>query len=81
MRESSPSSTSVEKMMLKSDLVLSKENVILPQSSIDAYRRWQAEKKHEIAKIPLPVVIQTQGFVSGPGICDPVISQGSFQGQ
>lgn len=64
----------IEKMMLKSDLVLSKENVVLPQSSIDAYRRWQAEKKHKIEKVPLPVVIQTQGFVSGPGICDPVIS-------
>jgi hypothetical protein len=71
-----------EKMMLKSDLILSKENVVLPQSSIDAYRRWQAEKKHQIAKVPLPVVIQTQDFVSGPGICDPVISSKvSLQGQ
>ena len=71
-----------ERMLLKSNLVLVKENVDLPQSSIEAYRRWQGEKKHEIAKVPLPVVIQTQGFVSGPGICDPVISSKvSLQGQ
>ena len=71
-----------EKMMMKSDLVLSKESVDLPQSSIEAYREWQGKKKHEIAKAPLPAVIQAQGYVSGPGICDPLISDnGSLQGQ
>jgi hypothetical protein len=64
-----------EKMMLKSNLVLSKENVDLPQSSIEAYRKWQGEKKHEIAKAPLPAVIQAQGYVPGPGICNVFPSQ------
>jgi hypothetical protein len=59
----------IEKMMLKSNLVLSKENTDLPQSSIEAYRMWQGEKKHEIAKAPLPAVIQAQGY-AGPGICN-----------
>jgi hypothetical protein len=63
-----------EKMLLKSNLVLLKENVDLPQSSIDAYRKWQAERKHEIAKAPLPIVIQSQGYVPAPGICDPLIA-------
>lgn len=64
-----------EKMMAKSDLVLSKENVDLPQSSIEAYRKWQAQKKHEIAKAPLPTVIRAQGYVPGPMICNVVPSQ------
>jgi hypothetical protein len=64
-----------EKMLLKSNLVLSKENVDVPQSSIDAYRKWQGEKKHEIAKAPLSAVIQAQGYVPGPGICNVLPNQ------
>lgn len=60
-----------DKMMVKSGLVLSKENVDLPQSSIEAYRKWLGEKKHEIAKAPLPAVIQAQSDTTIPMICDP----------
>jgi|SRR5215469_1369512 len=64
-----------EKMMLKSGLVFSKENVTLPQSSIEAYRKWQGQKKHEIAKAPLPAVIQAQGYFQSPMICNILPSQ------
>jgi len=46
-----------EKMMLKSDLVLSKDSVDLPESSIEAYRKWEGEKKQEVAKVPLQKAI------------------------
>jgi len=36
-----------EKMMRKSELVLSKDNIDLPESSIDAYRKWEEQKKHQ----------------------------------
>lgn len=57
-----------EKMLVSSGLVLSKENVDLPPSSIEAYRTWQAQKKREIAKTPLLRLIQAQS--PGPMICD-----------
>jgi hypothetical protein len=60
-----------KKMMLTSGLVLSKENVDLPQSSIEAVRQWQGQKKREIWKAPLPALIQAQGYVAGPISCDP----------
>jgi hypothetical protein len=59
-----------EKMLKDSGLALSKENVLLPRSSIEAYERWQSQKKHEVAKIPLPIVIRTQGYVPLPMICN-----------
>jgi hypothetical protein len=64
-----------EKMMLKSGLLLSKENADLPESSIEAYRKWQAQKKPEIAKTPLQEAILTLGDVRGPMICNLVPSQ------
>lgn len=64
-----------EKMLRDSGMPLSKENADLPGSSIEAYRRWQHEKKHEIAKVPLPVVIRTQGYVPAPIICNFVPNQ------
>lgn len=64
-----------EKMMVKSDLVFSKENVDLPPSSIEAYRKWQGQKKREIAKAPLPAVIQAQAYVQVPMICNLLPSQ------
>lgn len=42
-----------EKMMRKSGLILSKDNVFIPASSIEAYRQWEEPKKHEITKVPL----------------------------
>ena len=59
-----------EKMLMKSTLVLSKENVDVPQSSIEAYRTWQGEKKHEIAKVALPTLIRAQGQAPAPMICN-----------
>lgn len=59
-----------EKMMLKSGLVISKDTVDLPESSIDAYRKWQGQKKHEIAKVPLQKAILEEGYVPGPMICN-----------
>jgi hypothetical protein len=63
-----------EKMLVKSGLVLSKENTDLPPSSIEAYREWQGQKKHEIAKAPLPTLLQAQGF-EPPMICNILPSQ------
>lgn len=64
-----------EKMLANSGLALSKENADLPQSSIEAYRKWQGQKKHEIVKAPLPILIQAQGAAPGPIICNFVPSQ------
>jgi hypothetical protein len=59
-----------EQMLVNSGLVSSKQNVSLPQSSIEAYRKWQGQKKHEIVKAPLPVLIREQGTAPGPMICN-----------
>jgi hypothetical protein len=64
-----------ENMMQKSGLVLSKDNVDLPESSIEAYRNWQGQKKHEIAKEPLQKAIFGKDYVPGPMICNLVPSQ------
>lgn len=64
-----------EKMLLKSGLVMSKDTVDLPESSIDAYRKWQGQKKHEIAKVPLRKAILEEGYVPGPMICNLLPSQ------
>jgi hypothetical protein len=64
-----------EKMMRKSGLVLSKDNVVLPESSIDAYRKWEEQKKHEVLKVPIQKAILTQGDVLGPMICNFVPSE------
>jgi len=41
-----------DKVLRKSGLALSKDKVALPESSIDAYRRWEEQKKQEIIKVP-----------------------------
>ena len=64
-----------EKMMLKSGLAMSKETVDLPESSVDAYRKWQGQKKHEIAKVPLQRAILEGGYVPAPMICNFLPSQ------
>lgn len=63
-----------EKMMLKSGLVLTKDDADLPQSSVEAYRKWQMQKKHEIIKVPLQKAIFDEGIVP-PMICNFVPSQ------
>ncbi len=63
-----------EKMMLKSVLVLVNDNAKLPESSIEAYRKWQTQKKHEITKVPLQKAILEEGTVQ-PMICNFVPSQ------
>ncbi len=64
-----------EKMMLRSGLVLSKDNADLPQSSVEAYRKWKEQKKHQVAKVPLQEAILSQGEVLGPMICNVVPSE------
>jgi len=64
-----------QKMMLKGGRVLSKDNIELPASSIDAYRKWQGQKKHEITKVPLQKAILGEGSPLGPMICNFVPSQ------
>jgi hypothetical protein len=64
-----------EKMMRKSGLVLSKDNVGLPESSIDAYRKWEKHKKHEVIKVPIQKAILTEGNIAGPMICNFVPSE------
>ena len=64
-----------DEMMRKSGLVLSKENVDLPESSIDAYRKWEGAKKHPIVRSPIQKAILAQGSELGPMICNLVPSQ------
>jgi hypothetical protein len=64
-----------EKMMRKSELVLSKDNIDLPESSIDVYRKWEEQKKRQIFKVPIQKAILTEGDVMGPMICNFVPSQ------
>jgi hypothetical protein len=64
-----------EKELRKSELALSKNNVDLPESSIDAYRKWEVRKKHEIIKMPIQMAILTAGNLPGPMICNFVPSQ------
>ena len=64
-----------EKMMRKSGLVLSKDNVVLPESSIDAYRKWEERKKHEVVKVPIQKAILTEGNELGPMTCNFVPSE------
>jgi len=61
-----------EKMMLVSGLALSKENVALPESSIEVLRQWQAlkPKKRPMWQAPLPQIIRAQGYVLSPISCD-----------
>ena len=61
--------------MRKSELVWSKDNNDLPESSIDAYRKWEAQKKRQIFKVPIQKAILTEGDVMGPMICNFVPSQ------
>jgi len=61
-----------EKMLLTSDLVPSKDNVDLPESSIEAYRKWEGQKKRDVAKVPLQKAISGEGQWS---ICNLVPSQ------
>ena len=63
-----------EKMLLKSALALSKDNVELPESSVEAYRSWEAQKKHDITKVPLQKAILDKGSVP-PMICNFAPSQ------
>ena len=63
-----------EKMMLKSALTFSKDNVDLPASSLEEYRKWEGQKKHEIAKIPLEKAILEEGS-EAPMICNVLPSQ------
>lgn len=63
-----------EKMMLKSALVPTDNHADLPESSVEAYRNWQTQKKHEIAKVPLQKAILNESIVP-PMICNFVPSQ------
>ena len=64
-----------EKMMRKSELVWSKDNIHLPESSIDAFGKWEEQKKRQIFKVPIQKAILTEGDVMGPMICNFVPSQ------
>lgn len=64
-----------EKMMLRNGLVLSKDKIELPESSIEAYRKWEKQKNHEIARVPLQKTIFGEGNIQGPMICNFVPSQ------
>ena len=66
-----------EKMMRNSGLVLSKEKVDLPESSMAAYRLWEGQNKREVDKeLPLPIAIRSHGYLPAQiGICNLVPSQ------
>jgi hypothetical protein len=67
----------MQQMLVVSGLTLSKENVDLPESSIEAYRKWQGQKlkKREIAKIPLLYIVRSASQAHGPMICNVLPSQ------
>jgi hypothetical protein len=60
-------------MMRKSGLDLLKDNSDLPELSIDAYRKWEEQKKHKIVQLPIQEAI----LPADPGsmICNLVPSQ------
>jgi hypothetical protein len=61
-----------EKMMRKSRLDLLQDSVDLPESSVDAYRKWEEQKKHDVAKVTIQEAIPP---VPGPMICNFAPSQ------
>lgn len=63
-----------ERVMQKSALVFSKDNAALPESSLEAYRKWMGQKKHEIVKVALPRAILDQSSTLPP-ICNFLPSQ------
>lgn len=65
----------VEKVLRESELTLSVDNIGLPESSIDAYRKWEDRKKHEIIKVPIQKAIFAESNLPGPMICNFVPSQ------
>ena len=56
-----------EKTMRKSAQNLLKDNVDLPDSYFDEYRKWEANKKHEVLKAPLRQEIY-KASLSGAGV-------------
>ena len=64
-----------EKMMRASRLDLLKDTVDLPESSIEAFRTWQLNQKHEIAKVPIQKAILPSGSQITPMICNFIPSQ------
>ena len=56
-----------EKTMQKSAKNLLKHNVDLPESYFDEYKRWEANKKHEVLKAPLRQEIY-KASLSGSGV-------------
>ena len=56
-----------EKTMRKSAQNLLKDSVDLPESYFDEYKRWEANKKHEVLKAPLRQEIY-KASLSGSGV-------------
>jgi hypothetical protein len=52
-----------------------KENVDRPDSYLDAYRKWEKQKKHEVVKVPIPESIRSVSALPGPMICNWLPSQ------
>jgi hypothetical protein len=63
-------------MMQKSAYGLEKDNVDLPDSYLNEYRKWESKKKHEVLKEPLQTKIR-MASLSGSGImiCNFLASQ------
>jgi hypothetical protein len=64
-----------EKMMRSSGLVLLKEKVDLPESSLSAYGFWKGQKKRDVIKEPLDIAILRRYLPAPIGICNLVPSQ------
>lgn len=56
-----------EKAMQKSTRNLVKDNLELPDSYFDEYKKWEANKKHEVLKAPLQREIY-KASLSGSGV-------------
>ncbi|MFZ0279464.1 MAG: hypothetical protein WA254_13900 [Candidatus Sulfotelmatobacter sp.] len=64
-----------EKVMTKGVTKLIKDNVDLPDSYFEAYRKWEKQKKREVVKVPIQEAVLRSSAPLGPIICNFLPSQ------
>jgi hypothetical protein len=64
-----------EKVMRKGSTALIKDNVDLPDSFFEAYRKWEKQKKREVIKEPMQEAVHRSSEPFGPIICNFLPSQ------
>jgi|SRR5271155_4333377 len=64
-----------EKMMRQGATNLIRDNVDLPDSYFEAYRKWEKQKKREVIKVPIQEAVLRSNEPLGPIICNFLPSQ------